>query len=877
MKKLFTALLLSLLFISAAAQNEIRVEVPNIVAVDEQFTVAFIIEGEESPSDFKWNPGDEFKLVWGPQRGTSTSISIVNGKRTKSAQTTYTYILLPKSAGVFGIPPASATVKGKDITSQMTKIEVVKGGSGSSSSSGGQSSGAGQQSQQQPSSTGDIPSSDLFLRLTTSRSSVVVGEPLTVTLKLYQRVNIAGFEDAKFPTFNGFWSQEVAAPTNIEFHRENIDDSIFNAAVLRSWVLIPQQAGDIFIDPAELVCLVNVRTQSSSRSIFDSFFDDEFRTIRKRVLSDRLKIKVSRLPEGAPASFSGGVGTFSMNARLSKDSLKTHDASSLVITVSGKGNVSLLEAPKVSFPPDFDVYDVKVTENTDKSTGKTSGSKTFEYPFIPRSHGDFAVEGVEYSYYDVNQHKYVTLTTPSMTIKVERGPESGQPVSIEGQPLTSGVAHKDVKSLGSDIRYISTKKPSWSKVGGMFCFSPLFWVLLALLLLAAAAVYYVIRTVTARRSDIVLTKNKAATKMARRRLAAAGSHLEHNLYSAFYEELHKALLGYVSDKLNIDMSDMSRDNIGASLASAGVPDSYVSEFSGLLEACEFARYSPDAGHDAMDAHYRTALDVIASIDGIMKKKSVPRHGAAIMLALVLLPFSGRAADSVADSLWLEGVRAYDAQEWTRAADAWLMIRDSGLESPQLYCNIGDAYFKQKDIARAILYYERALKLDPSFADAAFNLGYAGEFVQDKIEKVPEFFLKTWIREVGHSLSSDTWTVLFFLLLASGLAMLLVFLLSAASKTRKVGFYSALSLVVLALLCLSLAGVQRSEYGRDDEAVVMAAVSSVKSSPGDASTKDLFILHEGTKVKVLDKVGDWSNIELSDGRQGWIHASDLELI
>jgi len=380
---------------AAFAQTSIKVQVPNVVAVDEQFNISFIVEGENAPSDFSWCQGDDFQLVWGPQKGTSTSITIVNGKRTRSSQHTYTYILIPRKAGTFTIPTATANVKGEQIQSARTTIEVVSGGASSgNASSGGQSSGSAQDggSSSRAASTGEIARDDLFLRLSLSRTNVVVGEPITATLKLYQRVNIAGFEDAKFPTFNGFWSQEVLAPTTIDFKRESYNNSIYNTAVLRSYVLIPQQSGDITIDPAELVCLVNVRTGSSrSNSIFDSFFEDDYRTIRKRVTSESYKVHVSKLPAGAPASFGGGVGSFSIKAALSKDSLRTHDAGSLIVTISGKGNVSLLEAPKIAFPPDFEVYDAKVTDNTDSSTGRTSGSKSFEYPFIPRSHGTFTL------------------------------------------------------------------------------------------------------------------------------------------------------------------------------------------------------------------------------------------------------------------------------------------------------------------------------------------------------------------------------------------------------------------------------------------------------------------------------------------------------
>ena len=865
---------------AAFAQTSIKVQVPNVVAVDEQFNISFIVEGENAPSDFSWSQGDDFQLVWGPQKGTSTSITVVNGKRTRSSQHTYTYILIPRKAGTFTLPVATATVKGEQIQSGRTTIEVVSGGSSSgNASSGGQSSGGSAQSgsASSSSSSGEIARDDLFLRLSLSRTNVVVGEPVTATLKLYQRVNIAGFEDAKFPTFNGFWSQEVLAPTTIDFKRENYNNSIYNTAVLRSYVLIPQQAGDITIDPAELVCLVNVRTGSSrSNSIFDSFFEDDYRTIRKRVTSESYKVHVSKLPAGAPASFGGGVGSFTIKSSLSKDSLRTHDAGSLIVTISGKGNVSLLEAPKIAFPSDFEVYDAKVTDNTDSSTGRTSGSKTFEYPFIPRSHGTFTLGPVEYSYYDIDAGRYVTLRTDPLTLEVARGNDADAP---QGGQMVQGAVRRDVKSLGSDIRFISTRKPSLSKQGSFFVFSGVFWGLLAALAAAAAAAFLLLRRRAERRADVVGTRSRAATKMAQKRLSVAEGYLKNNLYTAFYEELHRALLGFVSDKLNIDTADMSKENISAALASAGVPDALVSEFTGLLDACEFARYAPDAGHEAMNAHYETAVNVISMIDSSMKKKNVSSARTTVVTALLLMlaPFWASAAQAPADSLWDAGTAAYSAGDWEGAASAWGAIEAEGLESPELYYNIGNAFFKSSDYAHAILYYERALKLDPSYSDARFNLEFAREFVQDRIESVPEFFLKTWIRRLGYLFSADPWAVLFLVLLGLALAGALLFLLGTGSARRRTGFFAGLAALLLAFCCLGFASSQKAAYNRADSAIVTVPVSSVRSSPGSEASKDLFVLHEGTKVRILDEVGGWWNIELSDGRQGWIPSSDLELI
>lgn len=877
MKKLFciVAFLLTAIF-QMSAQNVIRVEAPDVVAVNEQFNVTFIIEGEKSPSDFQWSSGDDFQLVWGPQKGSSSSIQIINGKRSSSHQTTFTYILIPKATGTFQLPAATALLSGNRISSTQASIQVVSDGASSSQSSGqkgGKSSGGGQTSS---TGSGEISSNDLFMRLSLSRTEVVIGEPITATLKIYQRANVVGFENAKFPTFNGFWSQETYVPNNIEFKRESLDDKIYNTAVLRTYVLIPQQSGTITIDPAELVCLVNIRTApSTSNSLFDSFFQDEYRTIRKRVTTPAVKVKVNPLPAGQPASFGGGVGNFGISARLTTDNLKTHDAASLIITVSGRGNVALLEEPKVNFPPDFEVYDTKTTENTDKSNGGTSGSKSFEYPFIPRSHGDFTIDPVEYSYYDVNADKYVTLRTEPLHVKVAKG-KGGDSTPVT--TVNSGVERKDVKSLADDIRFIFTGKPGLSGSGSFFVGSVFFWILLALMILGATSVYLAFRKVAAMRADVAGTKNRRATKMVQKRLKLAGEYLDKNLYTAFYEELHKALIGFVSDKLNMDMSEISKDNIASTLTEGGVSEEQTKAFTDLLDACEFARYSPDGGNEAMRSHYDAALKVISSIDSGLKTggKSL-RKVVTVVTLLLSLGTSMNIQAKDLDSLWTAGVQAYTDGKFSDASAAWTSIEESGQKSAKLYYNLGNAWFKQGNYPKAILNYERALRLDPSYSDARYNLEFTSNFVQDKIEPVPEFILKGVARKVCYVMGSNAWAVIFLVLLAAALVMGLLFLLGSSVGKRRAGFYCGIVLLLLSAGALSFSIWQKSDSVKTDTAIVMSPVSSVKSSPSSGSSKDLFVIHEGTKVTILDEVGSWKNIALADGRQGWITSNELEVI
>ena len=867
MRKLFLTAFLILSALVMTAQTSIQVQTHKVVAEDERFNVTFVIDGNVKVSEFSWEPGSDFQLLWGPQRGHSSSIQIINGKTTKSVQTTFSYVLRPLKAGRFSLPSARANVDGKELVSSSESIEVVS----QQAQSRQQNPSSSSQSQtQQPKATQQRTGEDIILTLNLSRTNVVVGEPITATIMLYTRADIAGFESAQFPDFNGFWSQEQDSPTNIEFSRATYNGQIYNAALLKKYMLIPQQTGALTISPAEIVCLVNVRTAPSGNSIFDGFFDS-VTTVRQKVVSKAVKVNVSALPKGAPESFGGGVGEFTISAKMSKDSLKTHEAASLIVTVSGKGNISLIQAPDVKLPPDMEAYDTKTSDRVDKSG--YSGSKRYEYPFIPRSWGDFVIPPVKYSYYDVKAGKYVTLQTDSIAFNVARGadvPGAGTVISAPSQ--------KDVKSLGTDIRYINVKNSHLSAKGVFFVGSALFWVLTALIVLLDVLCWAAFRKIAARRADVAGAKNRKATKMAMKRLRLAGTFLRQNLYTAFYEELHKALLGFMSDKLNVPVAELSKERIAEILSEGGVPASLIDSFVGLIDACEFARYSPSAGNEAMTAHYEAALDVISSVDSNMKTSKTVSKGKTLMLTLLLMiPIASSAAENYPDSLWNAANEAYAQERWEDAVNDYTAIAEASMESAPLWCNLGSAWYKNGNLGKAILCYERALKLDPSYEDARYNLELLNAMKLDRLESVPELILATWMKNLGRTLDSDSWAVCFLMFLVLTLAMVLLFILGSSATSRRAGFFTGVVCLLLAVASLSFSLWQKNEYMKADKAIIMKPVSSVKSSPSGDSAKDLFVLHEGTKVQVLDNVGGWSNIELSDGRQGWLPSSDIEII
>ena len=592
-------LLLPILLVSMVtnAQN-LEVDAPGVVTDAEIFKVVYTATGKVD----KFNNPDfsNFQVLAGPSQSTMSSTNIINGKVTQTYQVSFTFMLQASAVGTYTISPATAEIDGKTVSSRSVSIEVVKDSDAAAGSQG--------QSSQSPSSKTNTGVGDIQLRLSLNKTSVVKGEPVIATLKLYSRAAISGFENVRFPSFNGFWNQEIEAPQNVEFKRETLNGSIYDAALLRRWMLLPQQSGEIVIDPAELVCAVQVRSSSSGgRSIFDDFFDS-YETIRKRVTTPAVKVNVKDLPSGAPKSFTGGVGSFKMDVKVTPSSVKSHEAASVIVTISGTGNINLIDSPSFAFPPDFEAYDVKRDEKIHTETGGTSGTKTFEYPFIPRSHGEFTIGPVEFTYYDVKAGKYETISSGTIPFNVEQGSSS------DAMVMSSGPDKQSVRVLGEDIRFIRTALPVLGIDNAFMVTSPLMYVLLA-----GAVLIFIILSLTLKKymkmkADVAGVRNRKANSVAKARLKNAGSYLKQNLSSAFYEELHRALEGYVSDKFRLTMTDLNRDTIRQALENSGRSGEMVNRLMALLDACDYARYAPSSQTETMENHYKEAVEVISGIE-----------------------------------------------------------------------------------------------------------------------------------------------------------------------------------------------------------------------------------------------------------------------
>lgn len=599
----------------AFAQNSFVVNAPRVVSQGETFSIEFTADGEIS--DFQRPSVSGASILAGPTPSKSSYTQIINGRRSSSYSETYTYILQAGNEGKVSVSSASATIGSRTYRTRAISVDIVKGqsSSGSRQSSGGNYSGSRQSASDddysEPVSSG---SSEVFLRLSLNKKNVVKGEPIIATLKIYSRASITGFEDIKFPVFNGFWSQEIETPQNINFSRERVGSKIYESAVLRKYVLLPQQTGKLTIDPAELVCQVQVASKPrKSRSFFDDFFDsDTYSLVKKKVTTGRQTIYVSPLPGGAPASYGGGVGKFSMNVKLTRDSVKSNEAASLIVEIAGSGNLNLIEAPKVTLPSDFEKYDMKTTNSFSNGASGTSGKKIFEFPFIPRSEGEFEIPAISYSYYDINSKRYVTLSADAIKFKVTKGDPNAASAYV------SGVDQQQVNNIGQDVRYINNGNPKLVQKGKFLINGWIFYVILIAVIAALYGIYRYLKNRIAINGDIIRSRNKRANKVAKNRLRMAQSFLAQNKVPEFYEELHKALLGYISDKLSIQFADMQRDTIEETLKEKNVGDESIESFMKLLDDCEMVRYSPEGAGGAMDSQYNKGVEIISSLEDKLK-------------------------------------------------------------------------------------------------------------------------------------------------------------------------------------------------------------------------------------------------------------------
>lgn len=595
--------ILMLTFGIARSQDvKFTAEAPKVVAVGERFRLTYSVNARGD--DFAGPAMPDFDILSGPSISTSSSVQIINGSMTQSVTNTYTYIVAARKEGKFEIPAATIKVKREQYQSNTLAIEVVKGNAGSAQQ--GQSQ---QQTQQQTTiPKADISNEDIFVRINVNKRNVYQGEHIVATIKVYTKLNLSGFEDIKLPKYQGFWTQEIPTPSQIQLQRENVNGQIYNVGTIQKMLLFPQQTGEIVIEPFVLDAVIAQRVQRRSRSIFDDFFGSNYQNVPVHLVSKPVKINVKPLPADKPESFAGAVGSMKMYAGIDNDSVKANDAITLTVKISGTGNMKLIDAPTIDFPPDFDVYDPKVSTSVKNSESGSTGSKTFEYLFQPRHAGQFRIPPVKFTYFDVNTKSYKTLTTSEFNLYVEKGNEE------DTKTVVTGLSKEDIKFIGSDIRFIKTDPIKLSKKGHFVFGSRNFTLVYVISAILFMATIVLRRNQIKRNANIAQVKNRKANKISKKRLKLAASYMKSNDEIKFYDEIAKALWGYVSDKLTIPISDLTKDNVEEELNRKEVENELVNKFIDVLDKCEYARFAPSKDGSKQEHIYKEANEIIVELE-----------------------------------------------------------------------------------------------------------------------------------------------------------------------------------------------------------------------------------------------------------------------
>lgn len=605
MKRILAIVALLTITLGAFADNVTFVaRAPKVVAVGEQFQLKFDVN--VMPDDF-YNPEiKHFDVLAGPNMSQFQSTSVINGKVSSVNSISYTYILEATKEGKFAIPAAVVKISGRTYTSNSLVIEVVKGDAAASSKSN--SSGGSSTIRESK----GISNGSILLKMEVNKSSLYRGEFLIATLKLYTRTDLEGLGDPKFPSFNGFWNQVVEDnDLRLNFVREKYNNKVYDAAVIRRYVLFPQQVGKLVVDPFELTASVIERT--APQSAFDAFFGGGGVRARKRLASAPITINVKELPTGAPTSFNGAVGSFSIASSLSKSRVRANDAVNLVVKVSGSGNVKLIEAPKINFPADFDTFDPKVSENVKTTASGSNGVKVFEYSFIPRSQGKYTIPALEFSYFDTKTNSYKTVKTQSQTIDVDPDPTGGARNGLQG-----GTDKENIKLLGQDIKYIKVGSTTLTPKGDYFFNTATYWLVMLLAFIAIVSLFVILAKRERENADVAFIKNKRANKVAHQRLKKAEMLIKSGDTHGFYEEMLKALWGYLSDKLAIPVSDLSKERAMQLLESRGADAETIQTLTQIIVECEFARYAPGGQGEEKSDRFNHAIEIISKLEQLKK-------------------------------------------------------------------------------------------------------------------------------------------------------------------------------------------------------------------------------------------------------------------
>ena len=596
-KNIFSVTLTALLLIccTVAMAAPITVQGPTQVATGEQFYLKYTVNTTDVSGFRLGNVPEAFEVLMGPSTSTQQSFSMVNGKTTHTASVTYTYVLMANKNGVFTIPSARATVDGKSAVSQAIRINVTGKARANSQQQQQQSRGGRMDRAGAP-----IRGNDLFIKVTANKKRVDEQEPILLTYKVYTQVELTQLE-GKMPDLNGFHTQEVQLPQQKSFHVEKINGKAYNCVTWSQYVMFPQLTGKLEIPSITFKGIVV--QQDPNVDPFEAFFNGGagYIEVKKEIKAPAVSIMVDALPT-KPANFSGGVGTFSISAAIDKNTVKAGDPVNVRVTVNGTGNMKLLRQPELQLPKDFDKYDAKVTDRTKLNTNGVTGSMIYDILIVPRNMGKYTIPAIPFVYFDTQSRTYKTLTTKPMLLNVEKG-------NGNGGNVTDYSLQED-----NDIHDIMTKKVVTDNIKDTVFGSTAYVIVNIVIFIIFVILVVVFHKRAMMMADSIALREKKANKVATKRLKKAAKLLAQRKDNEFYDEVMRALWGYVGDKFAMPTEQLSRENIAEKFNEHNVAENITNSFIEAIDECEYARFAPGDPTGNMQKTYNKASEAITTIE-----------------------------------------------------------------------------------------------------------------------------------------------------------------------------------------------------------------------------------------------------------------------
>ncbi|MCM1518426.1 MAG: BatD family protein [Pseudoflavonifractor sp.] len=845
-----------------AAQTSFTVIPPRQVIAGNKFSVTFRVANGDG-SSLKVPEIDGCTLLYGPSTSTMQSYQFVNGQQTSSRSTDYSYIYRADKAGTFTIGEASVVIDGKRYTTRPVSFKVLP--ADKSQQGAGNQPGVRVDDYSTQTSDRSVSANDVFVRIILSRSKVYEQEAVECTIKLYTKYQISSFMATTQPSFDGFLIQELNLQPSLN-EIEHYNGQNYMTAILKKCIIFPQKSGKLTINSGKYDITVVQHERMGG------FFGGSRPVERQiKVSSNSASVNVDALPQPQPDGFSGAVGQFSISSELRGDSFRTNEASSLVYTIKGTGNIKYLKEPVIDFPSEFEQYTPKSDIQASVSGNTVTGTMTVEYTFIPQSVGDFTIGSDKFVYFNPATRQYVTLTTPTYDIKVAKGVGTTTATSVDNQSVTA---------KNTDIRHIKTGDKKHSMHHQLVVNTAWYWILYAvLLLLLILAVYIYGRKVRAA-ADLRGTRLARANKVARRRLKVARKFMDSHQSDKFYEEMLRATWGYLSDKLDIPASQLSRENISSVLESYGAPAQLTDKFISVLDDCEMSRYTPMGSDEDMSVIYTRASEAMDSMASLKRAKT---NSMKTIIAIVAV---ASALSLNATPLTEQADSAYMHDDFTQAAQLYsTAIATEGTSSVLLY-NLGNAQYRLGQLGEAIVSYEQALRLDPTNEDARVNLEFVNSRITDKPIDSGTFISNTTDRVLDLA-TPNTWAWLAFASFALLLGCGALYIFASNVAARKSGFFIGLVLiaVTIILVILALNAAHRAEA--HDSAVVTVPSTILSTSPRAPKdrSEEAILLHEGTKVEITDSVTSrvdsvsvkWYEVKLDNTNRAWVNAGAVKKI